>query len=141
LIFFTWTQEQAKQLLDNTPKGVNWLNIADEIQSLGFAYRCELEDRTQVLIRHFLKWNLHPEKICRGWYSAIRQWQREIQRMVKKSPSLKKLLEKKLPKLIRRAHRQDQVEMGLYQRPTKQFTLQQLLSENTLNPPWKQAGK
>jgi Domain of unknown function DUF29 len=91
--FYAWTLEQSKLLQVGDFKGLDIVNLVEEIESLGKQQRQELRNRLGVLIGHLLKWNYQPEKRSKSWRVTIREQRREILRLLDENPSLKPYLE------------------------------------------------
>jgi hypothetical protein len=53
--FFAWTQEQARLLRGRDARGLDWENLAEEIDSMGRRDRRELESRLRLILHHLLK--------------------------------------------------------------------------------------
>ena len=89
-----WTEVQATNLRRagqaraNLP--LDWLNLAEEIESLGRSQRRELRCRIAVIIEHLLKLErsraIEPRP---GWIETIGRERREIERLLEDSPSLR----------------------------------------------------
>ena len=97
---FAWTQEQAALLRAHAPDGLDWENLAEEIESMGRRDRRELESRLAVILLHLLKWQTQPELRGTSWRSTLRTQRREIRRLLKQSPSLRR----EVPDLMREAY-------------------------------------
>ena len=70
--FFAWTQEQAQILRSRGTLGLDWDNLAEEIDSMGRRDRRELESRLRLILHHLLKWQAQPGLRGRGWQSTLR---------------------------------------------------------------------
>jgi hypothetical protein len=93
--FYAWTREQAETLrraagyrLNDIP-GLDWLNLAEEIESLGISLERELFSRYRILILHLLKWRFQPERRGPSWERTIDNQRDEIARLLQKNPSLR----------------------------------------------------
>jgi len=89
-----WTEVQATNLRRagqaraNLP--LDWLNLAEEIESLGRSQRRELRSRIAVIIEHLFKLERSPAIEPRpGWIETIGRERREIERLLEDSPSLR----------------------------------------------------
>jgi hypothetical protein len=91
--FYRWTVDQVECLRLGKLDGLDLENLAEEIESLGNQQRSELENRLAVLLGHFLKWELQPDLRGKSWRSTIREQRRQIQKLIKKNPSLKAYLD------------------------------------------------
>jgi hypothetical protein len=87
--FYAWTQQQVDLLKAGQWEQVDMENLIEEIESLGKQERQELENRLGILLGHLLKWRYQPELRCKSWRATIREQRRQIQRQVRKNPSLK----------------------------------------------------
>ena len=91
--FYAWTQEQAAKLrarasFDNRGD-IDWENAAEEIESVGRSDRRELQSRLRVLVHHLLKWRFQAIERSSGWRRTIREQRRQIQLVLRDSPSLR----------------------------------------------------
>jgi len=91
--FYAWTVEQSKLLQVGDFKGLDIVNLVEEIESLGKQQRQELENRLAILLGHLLKWDYQPERRSKSWKATIREQRRAIQRLMQANPSLKPYLE------------------------------------------------
>ena len=89
-----WSEVQATNLRRagqaraNLP--LDWINLAEEIESLGRSQRRELRSRIAVIIEHLLKLEQSPATEPRpGWIETIGRERREIERLLEDSPSLR----------------------------------------------------
>jgi hypothetical protein len=94
--FYAWSQEQAATLrraagyrLNDIP-GLDWLNLAEEIESLGISLERELFSRYRILLMHLLKWRFEPARRGTSWERTIDNQRYEIARLLRKSPSLRR---------------------------------------------------
>jgi hypothetical protein len=87
--FFAWTQEQARLLRARDVRGLDWENLAEEIDSMGRRDRRELESRLRLILHHLLKWRVQPGLRGRSWQSTLREQRRQVEKLLKESPSLR----------------------------------------------------
>ena len=87
---FAWTQEQAALLRAHAIDGLDWENLAEEIESMGGRDRRELESRLAVVLLHLLKWQAQPALRGSSWRKSLRTQRREIRKLLKQSPSLRR---------------------------------------------------
>lgn len=85
--FYAWTQEQAAQLRSARVDGLDWINVAEEIESLGRSDRREISSRLNLILVHLLKWQAQPSKRKAGWRS-VREQRHKIAGVLDESPSL-----------------------------------------------------
>lgn len=92
---YSWSLEQAAALRRaarsriNLPTPVDFLNVAEEIESLGISQLRELYSRYRVLLAHLLKWQRQPEQRSGSWRATIRLQRDEIEKLLRTSPGLK----------------------------------------------------
>jgi hypothetical protein len=91
--FYRWTFEQAQFLELGKLEGLDLVNLAEEIISLGKQKQQELRNRLGVLIGHILKWEYQPQKRSKSWRVTIRGQRREIKLLLDQNPSLKSYLD------------------------------------------------
>jgi hypothetical protein len=134
--FTLWTERQAA-LLRRRAAGelvndaeLDWLNIAEEIESVGGNTRRELRSRMVRLLLHVLKWHYQPEHRIRSWRSTIRTQRQDIEDLLADNPSLRG----KLPELFVVAYPRARTgaldETGLLDLPeASPFTIEQALRD------------
>ena len=87
--FFAWTQEQAQLLRARAALGLDWDNLAEEIDSMGRRDRRELESRLRRILHHLLKWQAQPGLRGLSWQRTLREQRRQVEKLLKESPSLR----------------------------------------------------
>ena len=87
---FAWTQEQAALLRAHAASGIDWEHLAEEIESMGARDRRKLESRLTVILLHLLKWQAQPALRGASWRKTLRTQRREIRKLLKQSPSLRR---------------------------------------------------
>ena len=53
--FHLWTERQARALREGRASEIDWLNVAEEIESLGRSDRRALVAHLEILLAHLLK--------------------------------------------------------------------------------------
>jgi hypothetical protein len=93
--FHAWALETAKLLRKQSWNQVEWEAVIEEIESLGKLPERELASRLFQLTMHLLKWIAQPSRrqTSRSWTTSIRNQRREIGRLLRQSPSLRRLVE------------------------------------------------
>ena len=109
---------------------LDWLNIAEEIESVGGNTRRELRNRLIRLLQHLLKWHYQPELRSRSWRATIRTQRQQIEDLLAENPSLRA----RLPELFSAAYHRARVaaldETGLLDLPkASPFTVEQALGD------------
>jgi hypothetical protein len=97
---FAWTQEQAALLRAHAQEGLDWENLAEELESMGRRDRRELKSRIRVILLHLLKWQAKPDLRGPSWRSTLRTQRREIRDLLQQSPSLRR----EVPDMVRDAY-------------------------------------
>jgi Domain of unknown function DUF29 len=87
--FYAWTVEQARLLRSGELSVIDAVNLAEEIESMGRRDRRELESRLTVLLIHLLKWQMQPDQRSRSWSATMREQRRQIEKLLRESPSLR----------------------------------------------------
>jgi hypothetical protein len=87
--FYAWTQEQAALLRSGQLERLDRVHLAEEIEALGRQERRELVNRLGILLGHLLKWQFQPHLRGKSWRATLSEQRRQIQRLLKESPSLK----------------------------------------------------
>ena len=90
--FHAWTTEQAALLRAGRLSEADVENIAEEIESMGRSEKRELANRLTVLLFHFLKWQVQPERRSNSWRLAIVEQRLRLAEHLKDNPSLKAAL-------------------------------------------------
>lgn len=89
--FYAWTQTQAAALAAGHLGELDLKNLAEEIADLGKNNWRELSSRLEILLMHLLKWCHQPElRDMSTWSSTIFTQRREIAKLLKQSPSLRR---------------------------------------------------
>ncbi|CAK0751406.1 DUF29 domain-containing protein [uncultured Gammaproteobacteria bacterium] len=93
--FNAWTLDQAARLRQAggsgaKASGLDWDNIAEEIESMARSERSEIENRLTQLLFHLAKlaW-CADQPPRRGWKVTVNEQRRGLQRVLTASPSLR----------------------------------------------------
>ena len=94
--FVRWTETQAAELRRAAETGTNlpldWLRLAEEVAALGERDRRELYSRLVRTLEHLLKLQFAPvDEPRRLWEVSILNQRRDLQHLLRSSPSLKRL--------------------------------------------------
>jgi hypothetical protein len=87
---YAWSQEQAGLLRARQLDALDWDNLAEEIAAVGGSDRRRLESRLCVILLHLLKWQAQPARRGASWRKTLRTQRREIRKLLKQSPSLRR---------------------------------------------------
>jgi hypothetical protein len=97
---YAWSQEQAALLRARRAERLDWDHLAEEIAAVGASDRRKLESRLCVTLLHLLKWQAQPGLRGASWRKTLRTQRRELRKLLKQSPSLRR----HVPELIREAY-------------------------------------
>jgi Domain of unknown function DUF29 len=97
---YAWSLQQAALLRARQADALDWENLAEEIAAVGGSDRRKLESRLCVVLLHLLKWQAQPALRGASWRKTLRTQRREIRKLLKQSPSLRR----QVPNLIRDAY-------------------------------------
>lgn len=86
--FYAWTAEQAGQLRRVKPAGIDWKNLAEEVESLGRSDKRAIGSDLKIVLEHLIKWKFQPEKRSESWTDLIEEHRDRIARIIEDSPSL-----------------------------------------------------
>jgi hypothetical protein len=128
--YFAWSRDQAARIRAARPKGVDWENVAEEIESLGRSDKRAIGSNLTVILVHLLKWAFQPEKQKSGWDGSIFEHRHRILALIKESPSLRTCPTKALAGEYGIARRQAAGESGLAESAFPRacpFTIEQVL--------------
>jgi hypothetical protein len=122
--FYSWTQRQAAILRNaaelrlNAPEGIDWLNLAEEIDTLAVSLERELYSRYKALLAHLLKWRYQPGLRGSSWRRTIDDQRDEVGRLLLKNPGMKPKrlaeFEASYPKALRQAADETGLPPGLF---------------------------
>jgi hypothetical protein len=116
--FYRWTTEQATVIrskhLELEALGIDWVNVAEELDTLGRSEKRELRSRLEVLLLHLLKWRHQPMHQGTSWRLTIEEQRDAIAEVLASNPSLEPLLDTSLKDAYRHACRSAVVETGLH---------------------------
>ena len=96
----SWSLEQAALLRARRTEGLDWDHLAEELESMAGSDERELESRLCVILLHLLKWQIQPELRGASWRKTLRTQRREIRKLLKQSPSLRR----QMPGLVLEAY-------------------------------------
>ncbi len=91
--FFLWVADTVAKLKARNFAQLDLENLIEEIESLAGRERRELESRLDVLLNDLLKRCYIPTpENYRGWELTIREQRKQLQRLLKQSPSQRNYL-------------------------------------------------
>ena len=90
---YGWVQQQVSLLRAKLVTDIDAANIAEELASVGNELREKLESATAVLTLHLLKWDHQTDLRSRSWALSVREQRRRIERLLRRNPGLKSVLD------------------------------------------------
>lgn len=130
--FFEWTQRNAALLRVGRLEEADLGHIAEEIEDMGKSQERELESRLEVLLHHLLKWKLQSDRRSRSWRLTANEQRREIEKLLRKMPSLMATLPATLPEAyayaVRSAAEETEMPQSCFPESCP-FALDQILDE------------
>jgi len=136
--FYAWTVEQVRLLRCGELSAIDIANIAEEIESMGRSDLRAIESRLTVLLTHLLKRQAQPDARSVSWSGTIREQRRQIERLLRESPSLRPYVAAALAEAYRNAREDAAEEVGLSETafPAEcPFTPEEVLSRGFLPMP------
>jgi hypothetical protein len=134
--FAQWAEHNAALLREGRYEDADIEHIVEELEEMGRSERGEAWSRLRVLLLHLAKWQIQPERReTSTWKSTILTQRRELQRLLKFSPSVKRYMAEIRQEVYEAALYDAAVETGL---PTDSlprkcpFTLEELLDAGHL---------
>lgn len=88
-----WATEQVALLRGGRLSEIDAAHIAEEIEDVAISVQRALASRMSVLIAHLLKWQRQPVRRGHSWETTIRTQRQAIARALRKTPSLRRMLD------------------------------------------------
>jgi hypothetical protein len=115
--FYRWATEQASLLRSKCSElealGVDWVNVAEELDTLSRSEKRELRSRLAVLLLHLLKWRHQPMHQGASWRRRIETQREAVAELLADNPSLMPHLDEAAITAYQRARRDAVVDTGL----------------------------
>lgn len=109
-----WARENAALLRSGALAAADIAHIAEEIEDLGNNWERALESRLMQLLLHLLKLQCQPQYPgTRGWKVTVLNQRIELERLLRKAPSLRPKLEQKLSEIYPDSRKLAIAETGL----------------------------
>lgn len=97
--FYQWTIEQSQALREQNLEAIDWVNLIEEIESLGRSDYAKVSSWVMRIMQHKLKLDYVAIPDCiNHWSHEIKVWQIDVKRHI--SPSMKPKLQKDLRELF-----------------------------------------
>src|SRR4051794_9774182 len=88
LDYCAWSVDQARRLRGLKPEGLDWENLAEQIEALGRSDKRAVGSDLKIVLEHLIKWRFQPEKGTASWRDSIEEHRDRILRILQDSPSL-----------------------------------------------------
>jgi uncharacterized protein DUF29 len=88
--YHAWALRQAALVKAGRFADLDGKNLADELKLLAVSQEQEIESRLTILLPHLLKWEFQPDGRTKSWRASILEQRFRINRVVRKSPSLRR---------------------------------------------------
>ncbi len=110
---YGWANSQADLLRARRFGEADWLNIIEEIESVGRSEWRSLESNLAQILIHLLKWHFQPELRSRSWLVSIGTHRLNFEADLDKNPSLKPKVPDTLLSAYTYARKRAALETGL----------------------------
>jgi hypothetical protein len=111
--FYAWTQQQARLLRERRWDDLDLDNLVDEVQTVGWSDKRQIQSRLEVLLAHLLKWRFQPGGRGNGWIGTIFEQRGRLIGLVEESPSLREFQRQEVFKSYRAARLTAAKETGI----------------------------
>jgi hypothetical protein len=88
--FAAWAEAQAEALRAGQLDALDLAHLAEEIGDLSNRERDAIESHLETLVTHLLKWRYQPGRRTRSWEATIKVARRNIAKLLRRSPSLRR---------------------------------------------------
>jgi Domain of unknown function DUF29 len=85
--YYAWTDSQVHALRERKVSGLDWENLAEEVEDLGKGEQHRLESHLEPLLIHLLKWEYQPQRRSRSWSNSIEEHRFRVHRVLRKNPA------------------------------------------------------
>jgi len=82
-----WVFDQVERLRRERPDGIDWANVAEELEDLGKSERRALASHLRVVLMHLLKWEFQPQRRSESWRHTIGNGRSEAAELLQENPS------------------------------------------------------
>ena len=111
--FAAWAKAQAEALRAGRLDALDLAHLAEEIGDLSNRERDALESHLETLVLHLLKWRHQPDQRSRSWEAIIKVARRNVAKLLRRSPSLRRGLPAALDEIYPNARTRAGAETGL----------------------------
>ncbi len=108
-----WSVDQAALIRARRFGEIDWVNVADEIESVGKSEFRSLASNLEIVLIHILKWEHQPERRSRSWIYSINEHRHCVEEDLLENPSLKARAAEGVERAYPRALYTARMETGL----------------------------
>ena len=90
--YYLWFADQAQLLRTGMWHQIDAEHLAEELEDMGKREKRALRSRTVVLLAHLLQYAHQPERRSPSWNGTIREQRKQLDELLRDSPSLKPCL-------------------------------------------------
>jgi len=94
--FYAWLMHNVALIRAGKLAEIDAENVAEELEGMAKRDRRQLINRLAVLLMHLLKWQFQPGKRSRSWELTIEEQRKQVEQLLKDSPSLKYQLDERV---------------------------------------------
>jgi len=87
--YYLWFANQAQLLRTGMWHQIDTEHLAEELEDTGKREKRALRSRTVVLLAHLLKYAHQPDGRSPSWHGTIREQRKQLDELLRDSPSLK----------------------------------------------------
>jgi hypothetical protein len=131
--FYAWSKHNASLLRQGKLAEIDVLNIAEELDDMGISQLRALESRLTILLAHLLKWQFQSERQTSSWKYTIIEQRKQVNKILKRSPSFKHNLNETLVDAYDSARRyaasETDLELDIFPQMCP-YSLEQTLDDN-----------
>ncbi len=111
--FNLWLTATIRSLKEGKLLEVDYLNLIEELESMGRSEKNALKSNLRILLMHLLKYQFQAEKRTNSWRYTITEHRQRILDTLATSPSLRNFLEQEFEACYLNARRLAADETGL----------------------------
>lgn len=90
---YAWLEQQSRLLKAGRIQDLDIEQLAEALEQEMGNERRELYRRLRILIGHLLKWQYQPDQRSSSWAGTIRVQRKDLAKLLKDSPSLKRFVD------------------------------------------------
>ncbi|MFM7577850.1 MAG: DUF29 domain-containing protein, partial [Microcystaceae cyanobacterium] len=78
--YFKWLEETLDKLRNQQYEQIDWVDLIEEIETMGRSEKNALESNLIIILLHLLKWQYQPQKQSGSWERSIIEHRRRVRR-------------------------------------------------------------